>query len=294
MAKPGTAEITKQDITEYLRTQDDLALEMQCLRTCLDQRWETKHGGSYEDPVTGKTRQFDIRAVSEWRNMRISLPVECKALKKSFPLLVSCVPRAKDEATHDVLISHAPAYREGVTRADARTATTVSLGWHDSAYPKGESVGKHTAQVGRSAQGEIVSGDGEVFEKWSQAVASAFDMVFDNAGIFESERRKETVLSVTIPTLVVPDDTLWRVCYNEDGVADSEPEKVSETSVFLGKEYSLRDFLVSYRMSHLHIVTLSAFGSFLDNFKPVTGEWATWFPQRAIADKAAKLSTLLS
>jgi hypothetical protein len=70
-----------------------------------------EHGGVYEDPVTEKARQFDIRGLLELGQInRVRLAVECKNIRENFPLVVLTVPRSVDESYHEFISSHAPAY----------------------------------------------------------------------------------------------------------------------------------------------------------------------------------------
>jgi hypothetical protein len=78
MAKPATAAITAQDLTEFMNTDSDFAFEMNVLRWLEDNGFECRHSGTYGDPVTGKLRQFDIRAeiTSRSGNHTLALAVE--------------------------------------------------------------------------------------------------------------------------------------------------------------------------------------------------------------------------
>jgi hypothetical protein len=55
-------EITQADIAEYLVTQSDFDLELFVDRSLQERGITTSHGGSYFDSVTGKSRQYDVRA----------------------------------------------------------------------------------------------------------------------------------------------------------------------------------------------------------------------------------------
>ena len=79
--------VTEADIREYLATQDDLGLEMECVQLCRDRQWEVNHGGTYTDPVTKKTRQFDIRAQKLNRDRRVYLRGRVQG---TYPIVPAC------------------------------------------------------------------------------------------------------------------------------------------------------------------------------------------------------------
>jgi hypothetical protein len=62
MAKFRESSVEATDLIEYLTSQDDFDLELFVYRTAKEAGLEVSHGGSYEDPVTNKARQYDIRA----------------------------------------------------------------------------------------------------------------------------------------------------------------------------------------------------------------------------------------
>jgi hypothetical protein len=61
MAKVRDTPITVTDINDYLCTQDDFDLELHVHRTAAQIGLTVSHGGTYEDPVTKKHRQYDVR-----------------------------------------------------------------------------------------------------------------------------------------------------------------------------------------------------------------------------------------
>lgn len=283
MAKLSSAAITETDVREYLATQDDLGLEMRCVGVCRAKGWRVKHGGTYTDPVTKKTRQFDIRAQREKDDQRIYLAVECKALNVSFPLVVSRLPRVKPEAFHEIVYS---AGRDDPSSSLLIGDTTKELrfDWKDSCYERSEPVGKHTVQVGRSVQNEIVTGDAESFDKWSQAIASASDLVGE-AGSAHEGQSAGYMLSAVIPILVVPDETLWVADYDPEGNLVGSPRSEKKAEVFIEKSYWNAFPAFSYTISHLHIYTASGFDAFLDTLTDSGKGWSQWFPTQAIEKK---------
>lgn len=63
------------------------------------------HGGTYDDPVTKKARLYDVRALRQQDRFRVDLAIECKSLKRYYPLLLSRIPRTADESFHDLIFS---------------------------------------------------------------------------------------------------------------------------------------------------------------------------------------------
>jgi hypothetical protein len=187
MARVRDTPITTADIREYLDTQDDFDLELHLYRTATQLGLVASHGGTYEDPITKKHRQYDVRAWAERRQQRLDLAIECKALRPSFPLVVSRIPRAADESFHHLILSHTrePDSGEVYSRIDLDRARTLPMDGRYSIYGQGEPVGKSTTQVGRNDKGEFVAWDGEAFDKWSQALASADDLVNGASGAHE-------------------------------------------------------------------------------------------------------------
>ena len=181
MAKLKTDPIILRDLSEYLSGQDDFRLEISVFKSFKTRNLEVLHGGTYEDPVTKLARQFDIRGSVKKNGLSVHLAIECKNLKESFPLLVSTLPRTDEESFHEVVFSHPTTYQEMM----GSNSDTIRLTTPNSIYKNKMPCGKSTTQVGRGLNGDIVTGDGEIYGKWSQAVSSAYDLVSDSNNDFE-------------------------------------------------------------------------------------------------------------
>ena len=106
MAKLRSDAIVENDLLEFLNNYSDFSFEVEVLRLLVSCGFECEHGGSYKDPVTNKTREFDIRATIIYgTQFFLRLAVECKNLRENFPLLVSCIPRKPEEAFHEICVS---------------------------------------------------------------------------------------------------------------------------------------------------------------------------------------------
>src|SRR5581483_4352389 len=106
MAKLRDDPITADDLQAFIDSKADFAFEMRVLRRFEQLGYACEHGGTYRDPVTDKTRQFDIRAKrSDAQAARLAVSAECKNIGANFPLLVHAVPRRRNEAFHDLILA---------------------------------------------------------------------------------------------------------------------------------------------------------------------------------------------
>ncbi len=242
MAKLQDTTITAHDLSSYVQTSSDFAFEMRVLAHLQALGFTCRHAGTYLDPVRERARQFDIRAVQHRGDHRLSLAVECKNLRTNFPLLVSAVPRQQTEAFHQRIVFVRERLHTALQVRDSRTF-----------YTPGDMVGKQTDQVGKSHGGEWVGNDQETFEKVSQALNSAHDL------IRESTMPDPPYTRVVLPVLVIPNERLWQVEYSANGTLQRDPRPVPRTTVFVDHLFRLTaDYLntdVQYRISHLEIVT---------------------------------------
>ena len=261
MAKLRDTPIGVADIEEFLRDYDDFALELDIFQHALQLNTFAEHGGTYLDPVSGRHRQFDLRIRIDAPDRSLHLAVECKNIGKNNPLLVSRIPREHEEAFHNVLHSYthrAPGSAPGVPRDQAEVLPVSDL---SGLYPVGRPVGKSTAQVGRTIQGELTSADSESYEKWSQALSSANDLVsraFRGCDLIQTR----SCQSVVLPVLVLGDGTLWTADYSSSGSLSGPPTQAEEAELFVGRAYSA-GLNTEYKISHLHIYTRSRFREIL-------------------------------
>lgn len=268
MAKLRDKAIEDRDIIEYLNVQSDFAFEVKTLSKLCGLGFTCAHAGTYEDPLTRKARQFDIRAtrnrqLSETLCFRLLLSVECKNLRPNFPLLVHCMSRKQIECLQSWIWSFPPVaygglYSTGVNPPVNKVyARTVSPHEPLGIYREGDPVGKATDQVGRNGKGKFVENDAAVFDKISQAISSVHDLAWNSC--FASGAPFLHVVSVVVPVLVVPDDRLWMVQYDDLGKMIAEPKKVRSVEFYVGKrvEISQGMFQLTCDISHLEIVQLS-------------------------------------
>jgi hypothetical protein len=232
----------------------------------------TTHGGSYVDRNSGITRQYDIRAAFTIEDkFSVELAIECKCLKSNFPLLISRIPRSREESFNEVIISKqtfkAQSGRAGGMDAmsgDSVIATVpIRIGGVNSLYVPNAYVGKSTSQVGRSPdKKELISNDSAVFSKWSQALASANDLV-QRACDGEQIWHGRPPCTIVIPILVLSDSNLWVADYSENGSKQGRPHQTDEAEIFIDSVYGLPNTQSRYTISHLHVYTKSGAHSFL-------------------------------
>jgi hypothetical protein len=100
----------QSDFEQYLSEESSFGFELECVRAIRDLskshmvlNYDITHGGTYVDPNTGKTRQYDVQATLVQGNIVLACAIECKRLDKSFPLLVSCVDESHPEGQIDII-----------------------------------------------------------------------------------------------------------------------------------------------------------------------------------------------
>lgn len=280
--------ITAADLEAYLREHDDFALERDILRVALELGLVVEHGGTYTDAATGKPRQFDLRLGTMAQDRQILLSVECKNLGKNCPLLVSRIPRERDEAFHQVLHSHAERPPGSVPGVPRDHAAILEVAHQGSLYPVGALVGKDTAQVGRTLGGELTGNDGDVYEKWGQALASAHELVA-RALTSHEHSTSGNCLSLVIPMLVIADETLWTADYSSKGELVAPPHPAQEALLYVGRDY-LVGHHTRYRISHLHVYTRSKFCVYLEDLMNTDATWKKAFPHGLIPCDASQVT----
>ncbi|MDB2356379.1 hypothetical protein N9V89_04060 [Pseudoalteromonas sp.] len=269
MAKLKNDKVTSNDLIEYLESQSDFNFELRVLKMLRENGLDCDHGGHYEDPVTKKSREFDIRAVKTIGQLRVRMAIECKNIREHFPILISCVPRHKSESYHQIAYLNEPSNSPlgAVHSLHQSRAKTFSIRDQHSLYKEGEPVGKSTVQVGRQQNdNSITANDSELFEKWGQCLSSSHDLVEQT--YWDGYDEKESFKSALIPFVVVPNGRLWTVNFNEDGERVSEPTPTDRCSCYIDKDYIMGTEMASERMwlSHMEIITFDGLLSFVEQY----------------------------
>lgn len=286
----GDTVIGKTDLLEYLKTCSDFSFELSVLKMLRDSGLDCEHGGLYEDPVTKKSREFDIRAIVSIANYRVRLAIECKNIRENFPILISCIPRHEQESYHQIALVGEVGSRDTlITRSLHQSrAKTISIRNEHSIYKPGQPVGKSTVQIGRTKEGAITANDSEIYEKWGQCLASATDLV--ERTYWEGTQYdgpQNVYLSMVIPFIVVPNNRLWKVLYDENGTRVNDPEPSDRCSCFIDKDYEMGTNMAGTRiwLSHVEIVTFDGMRSFIEQYLSSEESIRQFFPYEGIADE---------
>jgi hypothetical protein len=272
MAKLKADAITQADLIEFLNDQSDFAFEIEILHTLSGCGFSCEHSGTYDDPVTQKPREFDIRATKGYVRCFLRLAVECKNLRQNYPVLISCMPRRRDEAFHEIICSvnletHAlqPPRMPRIAAMEPKSRS-VRLTHERTIYREGDPVGKSCDQVGRTLSDDITSGDSGIYDKWAQALSSTSDLIADACRDGE-ERTKDVALSLVIPVVVVPNGRLWRTQYDAVGKRTIDPEQTDRCSYYVGRHYSCGSPAAGHEVviSHLEFVTADGLPKLVDS-----------------------------
>lgn len=267
-----TDPITSADLKLYLATRDDFALELEVYRVAMARGFTASHGGTYMDPATGKPRQYDVRAQFERDGMRLALAIECKSLGRDYPLVISRVPRTDQESQLSYVC---PVKRNETFMQHLPPAKAARVMKHEF-YPAYQRVGRSMTQVGRTAkEGELIGGDPEVYDKWTQALASAADLIEG------AVHQKQAVATAVLPILVVADATLWTADYDDEGRVQGDPVHADDCTFYVGRQYTFASGF-GFSISHLHVCTRTGLKKFLYELTRQTDQWGTLFPKRRI------------
>lgn len=285
MARLKPDPISVEHLTRFLDDHSDFSFEIRVLNELVGLGFTCEHGGSYEDPVTKKPREFDIRARRDFGKRILRLAVECKNVRENYPLLVSCVPRRDEEAFHEIAFSVNPdkaslrkPERFSVPAMEPRSKA-VRIRGDQSFYRSGDPVGKSCDQVGLTERGDIAASDSDVYAKWSQALSSAHDLTYEACRDGE-ERTGDVCLSLVFPLLVVPDGRLWVVEFDAEGNRACEPRQTDRCSYFVNLSYYHNTMLSGDEMtlSHLEFLTVAGLHEFVGQLCGSDDRLADSFP----------------
>jgi hypothetical protein len=125
----------------------------------------------------------------------------------------------------------------------------------------------------------MVATNSEVYEKWSQALASAQDLADESTRDGVSHR--SAFFCLVLPVVVVPDGTLWEVRFDSEGTRRTDPVQTKRCPFYVGRLYTAGSMLqcINIMLSHLEFVTLSGLKSLMEEI--VSGdEYSPWFPYK--------------
>jgi len=271
MAKIKQENITAKDIIEYLEEYSDFSFEIKVLNKFSNLGFKCIHSGNYIDPLTNKYREYDLRGSKKFQNMRINLAIECKNLSKSFPLVAHCTKRKKEECYHEIIKNEPMSKRSHISY----TPEVIKYDLRNYLYKTDEYIAKSFDQVGRHiSNNAIVNNDINTFEKISQAINSTYDLILST----KNEESERVLFSFILPILIIPDETLWVINYDELGNAIGKPKSAKSISYFINRSWSFGEKTQwKYSLSHLEIVTFSFIEKYIDNLLNADYEWENIF-----------------
>lgn len=296
MAKLKRDPIEQRDLVEYLNSQSHFAFEISVLNRLTSHGFTCEHSATYEDPVTKKPRQFDLRAEKAFDAKLIRLAVECKHVGANYPLLISCMPRRDEESFHEVVCSVDP---ERVSLrpttwpripAFEKRATTARIAAGSSIYKPGQPVGKSCEQVGKDQSG-LVANDSDIYSKWAQALGSAQDLV-DRACYDAEHGSKHAYLSVIVPVVVIPDGRLWVASYDSDGALRAPPCQESRCPFVVRMQYAGGHAMhgINYTISHVEFATMTGLDELIGELCGNDSKLDALFPVAQVMSQVEKQS----
>lgn len=257
--------LIKEDIESFICEQSNFAFELEVLHELVMEGFKCQHGGTYTDPVTGKNRQFDIRASKQIDDTILNLAIECKNISENTPLLAHCVSRNRNESYYESLSYH---YDHNKTNSTPSGQITVNE-HRNELYGYGKDSYRSCKDLSQLWEEEVqkskilVSRDNEVFDKWTQALCSCTSWITEQVDIVQygtpiEEERK----LIFIPILIIPENTLWKTSFSEEGVWHEDVSKTDHVSLFIDKEIRLKtENRALFKISHLEVITFNSFKS---------------------------------
>jgi hypothetical protein len=269
--------MSPEELRTFVAANDSFGFEM---RVCAVLKGtalrDMKHGETYVDPVTGFNRQFDFRFTIRDERRCVLFALECKNIDPSLPVIVCGRKRPAREAFHDVIISQTAASGPR-SRIHRQKLSRI--------YPEDGFVGKSVLKPERDGSGKLKpkSIDAEIHDRWSQAIASSHDLIHQASKIGSS------VMSVILPAVVVPDGSLMKVAYDENGEAVTGPDPTDECALFIGHKYEIQpaERHPPVVLSHLHFYTLSGLVKALAGFEQPQLDWDRWIDDDVLASHPA-------
>lgn len=285
--------LNSETILNYLVEKDDFNFEIKVLKSGIDSRFKCNHGGSYNDPITNKIRQFDLQFEKHFENFHIYLAIECKNLRPKNPILLSQTPRQMHESFHELIISK-------ITKRDgSRTeisdflkesfvgnkSKSIRISKDNKLYPYKNFVGKSIIQSGFKQNEKPNGKNEEIYDKWIQAFGQGQSLLNKAASIYNTNNLKLN-LSAIFPILVIPNNCLWIVNYNLDGNIDSIPKLCDSGELYFSIENTFTDkFPDLFNFSHLNIYTYNGFINFLNKLEKGSEFLEYIFPEEDIIEQ---------
>ena len=279
--------ISHSDIRAVVTKEDDFGHELRvghAIQNC--PAIQLQHGGTYTDSVTQKPRQFDFRCWVRKERACLSLAVECKNLNPSVPLVVCGVGRRNDESFHDLIESRQGIFKRGPAIMNGLSSITRRAKQNNAFYPSGGFVGKSLIRIQSDKNPMVKTQDSDVYDKWAQALSSSVELAV-SACDFAKQNSVERFFTAVLPVVVVPDDLLWKVIYDNNGSISNDPEHINECELYVAREIEVggekgTPWYHCFTFSHVHFFTLTGFSSFLSKMSVNEHAWANLFTDSSI------------
>ena len=292
MSKNPVSAPTPDDIDAYLQTSTaDFEFELECHRLAKSAGYYCCHGGSYVDPVTGISRQFDIRAFWDRGQIYVACAIECKRITLDRPVLISCVPRERGESHHRVLVSAPPGtfdnWQVRIPGSHYHELRSEPIAILDSNYRVDEPVGKNARRL-EYKNGIVIDlvkeskdkkdDKDDLFPRWAQALASCAGLV--KTAVHQATEKKDIHHSVILPIVVVPNGTLWQDLHDKNGARVGQPRTVDRCSFFVGHQCATGDNAADLPiiLTHVEFVTTTGLVELLNQFTK-EASLESWIPE---------------
>lgn len=269
--------MTPIELRDFVAANDSFGFEMKvCALLNQSVARDLQHGATYSDPVTGINRQFDFRFTIRAERRCLLFALECKNINAELPVIVCGGKRPKREAFLEIIVSQTMG---SGPRSQIRRVSNTSI------YPQDGFVGKSVLKPERDGSGKIKmrSNDGEIHDRWAQAIASSHDL------ILAASKTGSGACSCIVPSVVVPDGSLWKVEYDENGDVRSDPMPIDDCAFFVGHRYQIEpaERHEPVVLSHLHFFTLSGLAKTLNSLSAPQVDWDRWIPDEVLASYRA-------
>ena len=278
--------IQASDIRNVVAEIDDFGHEMRVGHLIRGvQGMQTHHGGTYTDPVTQKPRQFDYRCSLTNGSACLTLAIECKNLSQSVPLVMCGTKRAETESFHDLIEARNGLFKRRSAIISGLSSVTRRASQEHSIYRPGEFVAKSVVRIQADKKPMAREKDTDIYDKWAQAISSAIGLA-ESACTFPKGATPPKFFAAILPIVVVPDNVMWAVSYDDQGNISKDPAQTDSCELFVGKEIELGEkktpHFHQFTFSHVHFFSLAGFGSFLSKIAGDPQAWARLFAVESV------------
>ena len=156
-------------------------------------------------------------------------------------------------------------------------------GGYLSSYPSNMFVGKSLLRLKSGHNNLSRVSDDDVYDKWSQALSSAVELV-RNACSLANTLHKKNYYSAFIPVVVVPDGLIWQSGYDENGEMTTDPIKLDDCAFYVGRRLRVGTSAPTrhvYTISHLHFCTVRGLEQRVRRLAENPDEWARLMTKKA-------------